>query len=1183
MNCVIAWSQEISRPDGTPCQINCMTYKPDGTELLVAAASSIYVYKEDDGTLLQTLHGHKDTVYCIVYAVGGERFATGSADKNVIIWTEKHEGVLKFNHSDSIQCLAFCPISSTLLSCAVSDFGLWSIEKKTVDKHKSSAKICSCSWTPNGEYFALGLYNGVITYCNKVGEEMLKVSRPNGSTVWRLAFNSFQSEELSSGPNDESLGTSLTVLDWSPAMGFYDINGQKMLDDLKLQYDPLCLDFFMNGEFVTVGGSNKRVDLHTRKGVFLCTLAELQSWIWDCKAKPDGHRIAVGCDDGLVVVYQIRFSTVHGLYNDRYVYRRNVTQVVVQHLISDSKHKIKCNDMVKKVAVYKTKLAVQQSTSISIFEQTPTEDGSMEYDLVRTIEKDISCNLLVLCSQHIVFCQEKDLQCYNLYGHKERQWSIESVVRYIRVIGGIAGRESLLVGLQDGQVLKIFLDNPFPWQLIKLNDGIRCLDLSISQTKLAIISEANVCFAYDLVSGQLLFQEPKVNSSAWNRQHEDLICMSGMEKLIIKLRDLPAYELLIPGLVVGFTGSQVFTLNAYTMSTVEVSLEYQIRQAVESGMHSLAYSIACLGTCAADWDYIGMSALRNLKFNIAKKSFQRTKQHRYLSLIERAETISDKDMALALILACTGEVETAADLFCSHGHVEAAVEMFLDLRMFEKANALMETLGAEGNRHLMHKLAQLAYHSSDFEGSCHFYIAAEEYGKAIELMASQHWTDKLINLARQLPEEKTDLLRKIAEALRHDKEYESAADVYRKLNDIREFIAMNVLSGQWEQAFHVVTQYPEFENELCLKYADWLIENDRFEEASKAYRKAGSQSQAVFVLEQLADNAVDENRFDDAAYLFWLLSMQYIGGAMDDNDAENYGSFIKNFYDNQEKARIYYAYDYVFKYVEEPFTLLSAEILFNISRFVANSIQTTTCDKVSQVRVYYTLAKQAFALGAFKLSRIACDHLSRLQLPDKLQTAVDLLTLMVKVKPFQDPEELLPVCYACSMGNPMLSKSASVCVHCGSRLIYSFINFEILPLVEFKINESLSEVEAIRLIKSDPTTSFTSLPEKKPKSPGKEDKPAIPTYGKAELLQLSVNEVFVCRWPPPLKTTFFRNRLPEILLSRCPMCNSFFHTEDFELTVLRDGRCPLCRQPLDLRDDDFDSQSYETYLLRITK
>ncbi|CDW52620.1 intraflagellar transport protein 122 [Trichuris trichiura] len=1130
MNCVIAWSKEISHPDGTSCQISCMTYKPDGTELLVAAGCNVYVYKEDDGTLIQTLHGHKDTVYCIVYAVGGERFATGSADKNVIIWTEQHEGILKFNHSDSIQCLAFCPISSTLLSCAVTDFGLWSMEKKTVDKHKSSAKICSCSWTPNGEYFALGLYNGIISYCNKAGEEMLKVSRPSGSTVWHLAFNPFH----------EPLGTSLVVLDWSPAMAFYDVNGQKILEDLKLQYDPLCLDFFMNGEFVIVGGSGQKVNLHTRKGVFLCTVAELQSWIWDCKAKPDGHRIAIGCNDGLVVVYQIRFSTVHALYNDLYVYRRNVTQVVVQHLISDLKYKIRCSDMVKKVSVYKNKLAVrlpqrmllyrqysvQQSDGISIFERSPAaEEGGMEYDLVRTIEKDISCNLLVLCSQHVIFCQERDLQCYNLFGLKERQWTAESVVRYIRVIGGIAGRESLLVGLQNGQVLKIFLDNPFPWELIKLNDGIRCLDLSVSQTKLSAISENNICYAYDLVSGQLLFQEPKVNSSAWNRHCEDLICMSGMEKLIIKLKDFPAYELPMPGLVVGFAGSQVFCLNAYTMSTVEVSLQYQIRQAVQSEMLLLAYSIACLGTCTADWEYVGLSALKCLKFEIAKKSFQRTKHYRYLNLIERVEALSDRNVALAQVMACTGDIDSAAELFCSHDYVEMAVEMYLDLQMFEKANLLMESLGPAASRNLMRKQALLAYHSNDLERSCDLYVAAQEYEKAVELMTSQHWTSRLINLARQIPEGDVDLLRKIAQALRDDREYDLAADVYRKLENVNEFIEMKILSARWEEAFHVAKQHPEFESELYLRYADWLIERDRFEEASKAYRKAGRQSQAIFVLEQLADNAVDENRFDDAAYLFWLLSMQYIGR-------------------------------------EEPFTLFSAEILFNVSRFVANSIQTTPCDNVSQVRVYYTLAKQALALGAFKLSRIACDHLGRLRLPDKLETAVDMLTLMVRMKPFQDPEELLPVCYACSMGNPMLSKNAAQCI---------------LPLVEFKIDESLSENDAIRLIKSDSTILPTPMPQKKHKSPVKV------IYGEAELLELSVNEVFICRWPPPLKATFFRNLLPEVLLSRCPVCNSFFHTEDFELIVLQEGRCPLCRQPLDLKDDDFDCENYETYLMRITK
>ena len=41
-----------------------------------------------------------------------------------------------------------------------------------------------------------------------------------------------------------------------------------------------------------------------------------------------------------------------------------------------------------------------------------------------------------------------------------------------------------------------------------------------------------------------------------------------------------------------------------------------------------------------------------------------------------------------------------------------------------------------------------------------------------------------------------------------------------------------------------------------------------------AFHKAGLQSQAVKVLEELTHNAVQENRFNDAGYYFWKLSMQ---------------------------------------------------------------------------------------------------------------------------------------------------------------------------------------------------------------------------------------------------------------------------------------------------------------------
>jgi hypothetical protein len=59
------------------------------------------------------------------------------------------EGILKYTHNDSIQCLAYNPVSQQLASGTATDFGVWSPEQKSVAKHKvamlrKSGSSCSC-------------------------------------------------------------------------------------------------------------------------------------------------------------------------------------------------------------------------------------------------------------------------------------------------------------------------------------------------------------------------------------------------------------------------------------------------------------------------------------------------------------------------------------------------------------------------------------------------------------------------------------------------------------------------------------------------------------------------------------------------------------------------------------------------------------------------------------------------------------------------------------------------------------------------------------------------------------------------------------------------------------------------------------------------------------------------------
>uniref|UniRef100_A0A183IWB8 Intraflagellar transport protein 122 homolog n=1 Tax=Soboliphyme baturini TaxID=241478 RepID=A0A183IWB8_9BILA len=559
----------------------------------------------------QAVLGHKATVFCLAYSSNGDRFASGSADKNVIIWNESHEGILRFNHNDSIQCLAFCSSEVMLLSCAVAEFGIWTLEQKTVRRHKTQARICCCTWSLDGRCFALGLFNGVISIRDKYGEEKRKIERTAISPVWSMSLN----------PNRENKQIDLAVADWSPALSFYNLSGDLVAEEKNLTFDPCCIDYFTLGEFIIMGGSNRKVSLYTQEGLSLGVIAELDSWVWACRTKPNTQFV------------------------DRYVYRENMTDVVVQHLLSDKTGpRIKCRDLVRKVAVYRNKLAVQLSDRVNIYELENAEMSPISYRHTETILANFECNLLVVCYSHILLCQalsfEKRLQCYNFKGIKEREWLLNSLIRYIKVVGGIAGREALIIGLKNGQIVEIFVDNPFPVELLKITGVVRCVDLSLHRRKVAVVDEKNICFVYDIKSKELLYEEPNVTSIAWNIQHEDILCFSGNDTLRVKSRDYKVYSQPMPGFVVGFSATQVFCLHMFVMSTIEVPLFHQVKEYISRKLFQEAYSVACLGIVESDWEYLAERALENLEFEIARKAFIRTMNYERVDMVESVKVLS---------------------------------------------------------------------------------------------------------------------------------------------------------------------------------------------------------------------------------------------------------------------------------------------------------------------------------------------------------------------------------------------------------------------------------------------------------------------------------------------------------------------------------------------------------------
>ncbi|RUS86065.1 hypothetical protein EGW08_006158 [Elysia chlorotica] len=1158
-----------------------LCFSPDGSRLIVAAGNRVFVYDATDGSIIQPLKGHKETVYCVAYATDGKRFASGSADKSVIIWTDKLEGILKYTHNEAIQSLAYNPVTHQLASCAVTDFGLWSPEQKSVSKHKVSSRITCCSWTNDGQYLALGLYNGFVSIRNKAGEEKVKIERPqaNIAPVWSVSWN----------PNKDEPGDMLAIVDWGQRLSFYQLAGKQIGKDRILGYDPCCLSWFSKGEYVVIGGGNKQCALHTKEGVKLSTIGEPNSWVWSCAVKPDSNFVAIGSNDGTIALYQLMFTTVHGLYKDRYAYRDNMTDIIIQHLITDQKVRIKCRDLVKKIAIYKNRLAVQLPDRIIVYELYSDDVADMHYRVKEKINKKFDCNLLVVCSQHLILCQEKRLQCLSFSGEREKEWVMESIIRYIKVIGGPSGKEGLLVGLKNGQIMKIFVDNAFPILLLKQSTSVRCLDLSCSRNKLAVVDEQNTCLVYDLNTKDLLFQERNANSVSWNTQYEDMLCFSGNGMLNIKASNFPVHQQKMQGFVVGFSGSKIFCLHVYAMSSVDVPQSAPMYQYLEKKMFKDAYKVACLGVTEGDWEALAHDALEGLDFDIAKRAFIRIRDLRYLELIHGIEERKrrgeqDNMVFLGDIYAYQTKFQEAAKLFKKSNQEQRALNMYTDLRMFDSAKEFLGAGDAQDKKLLITKQADWAKSSNEPKAAAEMYISAGEYLKAIDIIGDHGWPDMMIDLARKIDKADREALSRAALHLGKLGEFGYAAEVYSKMGDQKALIAMRVEAKHWDDAFTLVEKHPEYKSDVYVPYAQWLAEKDRFEEAQQAFHKAGLQAEAVKVLEQLTLNAVNETRFDDAGYYFWKLSIQCLDIAREEPERRH--DMLQKFKDFQAKADIYYVYHTINRHVVEPFTSVLPEGLFNMSRFLLHKIDEDIPNGVSKSATLFTLAKQSKNLGAYKLARTAYERLRLLKLPRRFQDAVDLGCLTIRSKPFHDTEDLLPMCYRCSTTNPLLNKSGHQCVNCKQPFVPSFVNFEVLPLVEFTLEEGMTDEEAEHILnmsipkqkkKSGPWSetrmaNFQSLrlgdePPEDDEDPftarlksyndSDEFQPVI--VNKPTLQTMSRSDVFILKWPKPLRYQFFRSLLPDVPITTCSSCNKLFHTDDFEQQYLQRGYCPFCR------------------------
>ena len=149
---------------------------------------------------------------------------------------------------------------------------------------------------------------------------------------------------------------------------------------------------------MAIGGSDKKITLWNKEGVLLGTVGEMNDWVWSVAVNPVSKSIFAGANNGAISLYNVEFNVINGLYQDRYAYRELMTDVIIQHLVTETRVKIRCRDYIKKIAIYKDRLAVQLPERIIIYSVSNEDPYDMKYKAYKKINKKIDCNLLFVVS-----------------------------------------------------------------------------------------------------------------------------------------------------------------------------------------------------------------------------------------------------------------------------------------------------------------------------------------------------------------------------------------------------------------------------------------------------------------------------------------------------------------------------------------------------------------------------------------------------------------------------------------------------------------------------------------------------------------------------------------------------------------------------------------------------------------
>ncbi|XP_063406795.1 WD repeat-containing protein 35-like isoform X2 [Mytilus trossulus] len=438
----------------------------------------------------------------------------------------------------------------------------------------------------------------------------------------------------------------------------------------------------------------------------------------------------------------------------------------------------------------------------------------------------------------------------------------------------------LIVGRESGTLNRYSMPMLSLTHKYALNCRPHQLSLNSTSSRLSIIDISGVLTFFDIdtritdtdgkevVGEHLKFERKDVWDMKWAEDNPELFAMMEKTRMYIFRNLDPEEPILSSGYICNFNDLQIKSVlldeimrdpenpTKESMAEMEIKSLRDTRDLLEKVGIADAQQFIEDNPHPRLWRLLAESALEQLNLKVAEQAFVRCKDYQGIEFVKRLGNLQREDMKQAEVAAYFRRFEEAERKYLDMDRRDLAVSLRKKLGDWFRVVQLLKTGSGGDDVQLEEAWNAIGDYYADrqkWQQAVTYYVQGRNQERLSECYYMLEDYMGLEKMVMALPENHK-LLPEIAAMFVTVGMCEQAVNAYIRCNHIKKAIDCCVHLNQWNQAIELAKTHNVREiDSLLAKYAQHLLEKNKFVNAIELYRKAGHYLEAAKLLFKLAN------------------------------------------------------------------------------------------------------------------------------------------------------------------------------------------------------------------------------------------------------------------------------------------------------------------------------------------